>query len=119
MSNDTHEAQWKAYSEAWADITPEKRRELLVPVVAAGCLFADPDTEVGGLDAFLAHIEKFQQDYPGAYFETRKFMEHHGQSLAEWMMRSKDGAEFLPGTSVARYGEDGRITQIAGFWKLG
>ena len=119
MSSNTHEAQWQAYSEAWAHITPEKRKELLSPVISEDCSFADPDTEVHGLDAFIVHIEKFQRDYPGAYFETRKFIEHHGQSVAGWIMRGKDGAEFLPGTSVARYGEDGRMTHIAGFWKLG
>ena len=118
MPNTTHEAQWKAYSEAWANINPEERKKLLAQSVAMNCSFSDPETEVFGLEAFTKHIEKFQEQYPGAYFETRKLIEHHGQSVAEWMMHGKDGSNFLPGTSVARYGDDGKMTHIAGFWKL-
>ena len=118
MSTKTHEAQWNAYTEAWSAITPEERKQLLTQTVATTCSFADPDTEGSGLEAFTAHIEKFQKDYPGAYFEVRKFLEHHGQSVAEWMMHGKDGSEFLAGTSVARYGDDGKLLQVAGFWKL-
>ncbi|MCU1321089.1 MAG: nuclear transport factor 2 family protein [Acidobacteriaceae bacterium] len=118
MPNKTYEAQWETYSEAWTGISPQQRKELLTHSVAINCSFADPDTEGAGLEALTAHIEKFQKDYPGAYFETRRFIEHHGQSVAEWMMRGKDDSEFLPGTSVARYGEDGKITHLAGFWKL-
>ena len=118
MSNHTHEAQWEKYTAAWGAITPEERRNLLDQSVSANCCFADPDTEGSGLEAFTAHIENFQKQYPGAYFETRRFIEHHGQSVADWMMHNKDGSDFLPGTSVARYGEDGTLTNVAGFWKL-
>ena len=118
MSKNKHEALWNKYSEAWASAAPEKRKELLTQVASESCSFADPDTEVFGLEALTAHIAKFQEQFPGAYFETRRFIEHHGQSVAEWMMHDKDGSEFLPGVSVARYGEDGKMTHIAGFWRL-
>lgn len=118
MSNTTHEVQWKAYSEAWADIRPEERTKFLTQSVSTNCSFTDPDTEKFGLEELTSHIEKFQQQFSGAYFETRGFIEHHGQSVAEWMMHSQDGSDFLPGKSVARYGDDGKMTQIAGFWRV-
>ena len=118
MTDTTHQAQWDQYSQAWADITPEERQNLLQQSVSTNCFFTDPDTEVVGLSDFTAHIERFQNQFPGAYFETRSFIEHHGQSVAQWMMHGKDGSDVLPGTSVARYGDDGKMTHIAGFWKL-
>lgn len=118
VMNNAQETQWNKYLEAWAAITSEHRKALLDQSVSASCCFTDPDTEVHGLGAFTTHIEKFQEQFPGAYFRTNKFIEHHGQSVAEWMMHNKDGSEFLPGTSVARYGQDGKMTHIAGFWKL-
>ena len=118
MQNTQHEATWKIYQDAWADISADTRKQLISESVAEGCHFADPNSELASVGALIAHIEEFQKAYPGAYFVTHKFMEHHGQSIAEWMMYAKDGSEFLPGTSVARYGADGRLTDLAGYWKL-
>jgi hypothetical protein len=41
-----------------------------------------------------------------------------GQALAEWIMYDKNGTEFLSGKSFARFGPDGRLTQLTGFWEL-
>jgi SnoaL-like domain len=118
MTDRMKEVRWRSYSEAWADITPETREKLLDESVVTDCYFADPDTELQGFQAFTAHIEKFQRDYAGAYFETLEFIEHHRQSVARWMMHGKDGSDLLQGTTVARYETDGKMTHIAGFWKL-
>lgn len=118
MPNQMHDATWKTYGEAWADVPPTERQQLLSQCVAKECAFADPNTELSGVEALTAQIEEFQKLYPGAYFKTSRFLSHHGQSVAQWMMHAKDGSELFPGISVARYGEDGRITHLAGFWTL-
>jgi hypothetical protein len=117
MANETLEMLWNTYSEAWSEITTKERKQLLTRGVTSDCYFADPNTELRGLAAFTRHIEEFQKLYPGAYFETLKFSEHHGQSVAEWMMHGKNGSELLPGISVARYA-NGKMSHVAGFWKL-
>ena len=117
MGNEAHHATWTTYQDAWADVTPAERQSLLSRSVAEDCVFADPSTEGHGLKALTAHIEQFQKLYPGASFKTPKLPEHHGQALAEWKMYGKDGAELSSGTSFARFGEDGRLTHLIGFFE--
>ncbi|WP_419804306.1 hypothetical protein [Terriglobus sp.] len=118
MSNGTHDSQWNTYSGAWANVTPEERNRLLTQSVATNFSFSTPDTEGSGVESFTALLEKFQKQYPGSHFETRTFIEHHGQSVAEWILYGGDGSELLKGTTVARYGDDGKMTHVAGFWKI-
>lgn len=110
-------AIWDSYQDAWADITPAERRALLNQVVTDDCTFQSPSGEGQGREALVAHIEDFQIQFPGASFRTHAMLSHHAHALAEWIMYDKSGAEVLPGKSYARFAEDGRITQLVGFWK--
>ena len=118
MANQAREATWKAYQDAWADIAPEKRQDLLRQSVAEDCIFSSPSNNGRGAQALIAMIEDFQKMYPRASFRNHKMIEHHDEALAEWTMYDKSGAAFLPGKSYARFGLDGRLTQLSGFWEL-
>lgn len=118
MPNSTHLATWNTYQDAWADVTPAARRELLSRSVAEDCTFSTPDTEGQGRNNLTVLLDQFQQQYTGAYFKTHKLIDHHNQGLAQWTMYDKTGTEFLSGNSFARFGEDGRLTHLIGFWQL-
>lgn len=117
MQKQIYESNWNTYQDAWADIAAAEREELLGRVVAAECTFESPGGEGRGLAELVAHIELFQKQYPGASFKTHTMIVHHEKALAEWMIYDKDGAEYLPGKSYARFGEDGRLLQLVGFWQ--
>jgi hypothetical protein len=117
MEKQIYESNWNTYQDAWADISAAERQELLGRVMAEGYTFESPGGEGRGLAELAAHIAVFQKQYPGASFKTHSMIVHHEQALAEWIMYDKDGAEYLPGKSYVRFGEDGRLLQLVGFWQ--
>jgi hypothetical protein len=118
MEKQAYESTWNGYQDAWADVSDAERQRLLLHFVDDECTFESPAGEGRGLAELTTHIEAFQAQYPGATFRTHTMIAHHGQALAEWMMHDKDGAAFLPGKSYARFGNDGRLIQLVGFWQL-
>ena len=117
MEKEIYESNWNTYQDAWANISAAERQELLARAVAEDCTFESQGGEGRGLAGLAAHIEVFQKQYPGASFKTHAMIVHHEQALAEWMIYDKDGAECLPGKTYARFGADGRIRQLVGFWQ--
>jgi hypothetical protein len=121
MTNDIfviYAANWNTYQDAWADISLIERQALLARVVTDDCTFQSPSGEGQGREALLTHIDAFQTQFPGASFRTHTILSHHAQALAEWVMYDKEGSEFLPGRSYARFTDDGRISHLVGFWQL-
>lgn len=118
MSDSTLQTTWHTYQKAWSDVSPAERRELLARSVAENGIYTDPRSSCQGYDALQNHIEQFRQSMPGASFKNHRFVEHHAQSHAEWTLYDAQGQEVQPGNSYARYGEDGRITHVAGFFAV-
>ncbi|NML67988.1 nuclear transport factor 2 family protein [Hymenobacter sp. RP-2-7] len=116
MQNEAQLATWNAYQAAWAGSSAAEREQLLARSVADDATYADPTTECQGRTALMAHIEQSQQQRPGATFQNDKFLVHHDQALSWWTMRGVDGATLATGTSYARFGDDGRLTQMTGFF---
>lgn len=117
MSEDSKLATWHTYQAAWApQLSTAERQELLTSSVAEDGVYTDPNSECVGQATLLAHIEAFRQQLPDAPFRNRTFRSHHAQSLAEWTLYDAHGAELQPGASYARFGADGRLTHIAGFF---
>lgn len=107
---------WIVYQAAWSDLTAGERQYLLTSSVAETCVYTDPVGQVHGREDFLAYIQKFQVGYAGDWFANQEFTAHHAQALASWTMFKRDGQVATLGTSYARYGEDGRLTHLAGFF---
>ena len=107
---------WKTYQSAWSDISSAERQTLLERSVAENCIYTDPTTEAHGLDELIATIERFQQSRPGVSFQNDKLLDHHGQGLSYWTMYDKNGTELHKAASYARFGEDGRLTNMTGFF---
>jgi hypothetical protein len=118
MAVEQYQSTWKTYQDAWANIPAVERKELLRQSVAEDCVFTSPQYEGSGLMQLVARVDEFQKLYPGASFKTHKLIVHHDQLLAQWIMYDGSGAEFLPGSSYARFNADGQLIQLVGFWEL-
>ena len=118
MPASTQETTWYTYQKAWSDVSPAERRELLARSLSEGCVYMDPRSLCQGYDVLTSHIEQFRASMPGASFKNHRFVEHHAQSHAEWTLYDAQGQEIQSGNSYARYGQDGRITHVAGFFTV-
>lgn len=116
MSNDAYRSTWATYQAAWEEVGDTERQELLSRSVADDCVYTDPQGQCEGRAALTTYIEQFRQGLPGYSFKNHTFAAHHAQAIAEWTLYDAQGAEAQPGKSYAHFGEDGRITNVAGFF---
>jgi hypothetical protein len=93
------------------EITPEDRANLLNQSVATNRYSSHPDTEVLKRSGVESPYQEASEGLSRTHCETRELIEHHRQSVARWMMHCMDGSELLPGPSVARYGNDGKMKE--------
>lgn len=117
MMNEAYLATWKTYQAAWADIGVAQRRKLLTESVAEDCIDSDPIAACRGIDALNAKIEDSKQKFPGASFRNDTFLDYHDHGLSHWTMLNKEGAKMVEGASYARFGADGKLTQMTGFFE--
>lgn len=116
MSSDDHLRTWEQYQSAWGPITEEQRRRLLVASTADDCVYMDPSSQCTNRDELVTRIEASQQRYPGATFENDELLSHHDQALSSWTMYDGQGKRFVEGRSWARFGADGRLIEMTGFF---
>ena len=117
MTNDTLQQLWKSYLEAYADIPAAERERLLGQSVADDIVFSNPTGDEGrGFGSLVEHVSQFQKKNPGGYFTSNKLFAHHHQLLSEWTLHKKDGSELVTGHTYARLNEQGRLTDLAGFF---
>ena len=116
MTVDEIRQLWDTYEQAWSDVAPQAREQLLAESLADDCTFANPLAEGQGLEELRAGIEAFQQQSPGATIKTHTLLTHHDQLLAAWTIFDRQETEFLKGDSTARFNAAGRLTQLSGFW---
>jgi hypothetical protein len=105
------------YCEAWSDPEPVARATALAEVWAEGARYTDPRADAHGVDAVLAHIAGVMAQRPGArVVRTSAIQHHHGFVRFAWRVIEADGTMLPEGLDIAVLGEDGRITQIIGFF---
>ncbi len=117
MPNEAYLATWTTYQSAWSsDIGTSERRELLTRTVAEDCVVTDPSDQCHGHEELIAKIGRSNQRFPGASFQNDTFTEHHAQALIGWTMLDGAGKAFVQGMSYIRFGADGRLTHLTGFF---
>ena len=114
---DRFQAAWTAYQAAWSAVSDDKRRQILDDSVAPGCVYTDPVSISHGHRELTAKMQATQRNFPGATFRNDKFAQHHGQAISNWTMLDRNGTAIFTGTSYARYGDDGRLAQMTGFFE--
>lgn len=118
MPNEAYLSTWKTYQSAWSDVGDAERKRLLQASVSENCIYADPITdERHGHAELIEKIRNSQASYPGVSFRNDQLTDYGDQGLSEWTMYGANGAELLRGASYARFGEDGRLTRMSGFFK--
>lgn len=90
---------------------------LLEESVADDCIYTDPSTdERHGRAELIATIQKNQAAFPGVSFRNDQMTDYDGQAMFEWTMYGASGPELVECVSYARFGADGRLTNMSGFF---
>jgi hypothetical protein len=111
------EATIDRYCEAWSDPEPAARAAALAEVWAEGGRYTDPRADARGAEALLDHIAGVLAQRPGArVVRTSAVQQHHGFARFAWRVIEADGTMLPEGLDLAMIGDDGRITQIIGFF---
>ena len=116
MASETLLQLWKSYLDAYADIPAAERESLLRLSVADDIVFSNPAAQGHGCADLVKHIVEFQKQFPGAHFKSIKLLGHHSQLLSEVMLFDKDGSELGSAQIFARFNEQGRLTEVTGFF---
>jgi predicted ester cyclase len=116
MKKDAVEQVWNAYLEAYGDVSVEERRRLLGESVSDDVVSENPGDEAHGIDALVAHVEKFQQRLPGSYFKIDSLKFHHEQVLTEWTLYKADGAVVTTAHTYGVFNDQGRLKKLIGFF---
>jgi hypothetical protein len=105
------------YCEAWSTPEPAARTAALAEVWAQDGRYTDPRADTCGAEALLQHIAGVLVQRPGArVVRTSAVQQHHGFARFAWQVIEADGTKLPEGLDIAVIGEDGRITQIIGFF---
>jgi hypothetical protein len=100
----------------WNERDAAKIADHVAAIMDPDVEFCDPLHHICGLDAFVAMVLKFRQDYPRAdVSRTSKIDHHHDRCRYHWLI-VQDGRPVLPGFDVAQIGPDGKIKRIDGFF---
>lgn len=110
-------AAWTTYQAAWSAVSGDKRQQMLDDSVAPDCVYTDPVSISRGHRELTAKMQATQRNFPGATFRNDRFAQHHVQAISTWTMLDRNGTAIFTGTSYARYGDDGRLAQMTGFFE--
>jgi hypothetical protein len=116
MTREVVEKVWNLYLEAYGDVSIEDRKRLFGESVSDDILSENPGDEAHGIDALIAHVEKFQQRLPGSYFKMNKLHFHHEQALADWTLYKADGTAITTAHTYGVFNEEGRLNKLIGFF---
>jgi hypothetical protein len=64
------EQSWQAYTNAWADIDPTQREQVVRMGVSDDIDFSNPLIAGRGQVELIETMTQFQKQFPGAYFEA-------------------------------------------------
>jgi hypothetical protein len=111
----------RSFGLAWNETDDEKRLALLETAWADEGTHVQPDMDVRlvGRQAFDEHIDAFQTNRPGEYFEWRGWQPwhvHHDRILIPWRLCAADGTTLLEGTDFGLIDADGRLVETTGFY---
>ena len=116
MNIETLKDNWNAYMAAYGATAEDERLRLLEQSVADEVVFTNPAGDGSTRAGLNAHIAKFQQGFPGAYFKTDQVYPQQDKLLAVWSLFKSDGTKVTTGYNFVRPDDDGRFGYMAGFF---
>lgn len=118
MKNTSMENVWESYTSSWAEINASERLRVFEQSLSPDCMYTDPMVQITGYDQLSGYMSELHKNVPGIKFVTIHFANHHDRSLAQWNMVDGKGNVLTRGASYGLYGQDGRLTQMTGFFDL-
>lgn len=111
----------RGFGLAWNETDDDARLAILEEIWADGGTHVQPelDERLVGRAAMDEHIDAFQTNRPGEYFEWRDWQPsnlHHDRVLIPWRLCAGDGTTLLEGTDFGIIGADGRLVETTGFY---
>lgn len=107
----------REYVAAWNEHAGDRRATLLARACATDVRYADPESEVTGLDALAGVIASFQATYPEHVLRLSSVVDdHHDVLRFAWLVERPDGTTLSSGLDACRRAVDGRLALIAGFF---
>lgn len=94
----------------------QQRLQACDGVLAADCVYTDPNVQASNRQALMDYITGFQAQMPGGAFVTSSFSEHHDRAMSYWNMVTGDGTVVATGVSFATFNAQGELTSMSGFF---
>lgn len=117
METNACQDTWGIYTQAWGESDPAKRLRLFEQSLSPECWYIDPLADVQGYEQLAAYMTELHKNVRGVRFVTTSFKTHHQHSLTHWNMVDGTGQVLSRGVSYGRYGADGRLLQMTGFYE--
>jgi len=105
---------YKTYVEAWKPVSAAQRKSILSEVFDENVEYLVP-AYVGGSDAAVEDMERFQKQYPGAHFDIENVSMHHQVALFKWVLVLPDGKVTVKGHDCIRFSPAGKIMSLLTF----
>ena len=105
------------YLAAYGEAEPARRKDLIAASFADDAHIADPPLEAAGHDGIDDMFAAVQQQFPGHTFRRVSAVDAHHQSARyEWELVAGDGTISVAGTDFVRFGPDGKLVDVVGFF---
>lgn len=106
------------YCQAWSQVSPELRAELLARTLTPTATYTDPIVHTIGVSQLLVHIADVLARRPGSrVVRTSQVDHHHGIARFHWHVIESNGNLLPEGIDIAFLSKDGlKIERIVGFF---
>jgi hypothetical protein len=109
---------WEIYAQAWKEASYEAKAAALQQSASPDCVYTDPLAIARGHAELIQYMVEFHKQVPGGHFLLVYFLDHHNVSIARWNMAAGDGTVIGEGISYGRYGDDGKLVAMTGFFEI-
>jgi hypothetical protein len=108
---------WEQYTSAWKAERASDKLRILSECLDESATYCDPMVETNSINTLADYMVDFHTQMPGGHFVTTYFLDHHDTSITRWNMVSGDGDIVGEGISHGRYGSDGKLITMTGFFE--
>lgn len=105
------------YLAAYSEPDPARRTALIADAWDPAGRLVDPPAVGETYDGIGALADAVQQQFPGHRFRRASAVDaHHDVARFAWELVAPDGQVALTGVDFVRFGPDGRLRQVTGFF---
>jgi hypothetical protein len=108
------------YFAMWSEADPDRRAQLIASAWTADGRYVDPRFEARGHTAIDRLAQAAQEQFPGCEFHRTSGVDiHHDRVRWSWAMTRVGGrAALAVGVDYAQVSDDGRLSEVTGFYDM-